>query len=182
MQQDLIGISHPELVTALAKTGEAIIANLTPEAAHNWHMVTGLSGEVGELHAALSNSDPINTLEELGDIEFYFEGLCQGAGVPRPTDVVSLHISTSLLSVVQLYQATGEIVDVVKKQAIYNQPLNTDLLQSHLRMFTAIMDAIYRSTQITREQALEHNKRKLVVRYQGLRYSDQAARERVDKQ
>jgi hypothetical protein len=33
-------ITHPELVTALVKSGQDIIDSLTPEKAHVWHMST----------------------------------------------------------------------------------------------------------------------------------------------
>ncbi|WBQ35303.1 hypothetical protein [Pseudomonas phage pPA-3099-2aT.3] len=83
-------ITHPELVTALAKPGADIVATLTPEDAHALHMAVGISGESGELLDAIKKAaiyrkpiDRANVIEELGDLEFYMEGLRQGLGITR---------------------------------------------------------------------------------------------------
>ena len=41
--------SHAHMVLSLAKDGNAIINDLTPETAHNLHMAVGIAGEAGEL-------------------------------------------------------------------------------------------------------------------------------------
>ncbi len=83
-------IKHNEMVAALAKPGADIIATLTPEKAHVIHMAVGISGEAGELLDAIKKhviyNKPIdreNVIEELGDLEFYMEGLRQGFGITR---------------------------------------------------------------------------------------------------
>ena len=83
-------ITHAEMVTALAKSGADIVDMLTPNDAHNLHMVLGISGEAGELLDAVKKSiiyskpiDRENVVEELGDMEFYMEGLRQGYGITR---------------------------------------------------------------------------------------------------
>jgi len=82
--------THPELVTALAKNGHAILASLSATDAHAIHMVIGISGEAGELLDAVKKAaiyrkplDIENVIEELGDIEFSLEGLRQGYGITR---------------------------------------------------------------------------------------------------
>ena len=84
------GINHAEMVQALAKPGADIVASLTPETAHLLHMAVGVSGEAGELLDAVKKAavynKPIglaNVVEELGDLEFYMEGLRQGLGITR---------------------------------------------------------------------------------------------------
>lgn len=84
------GITHSEMVSVLVKPGEDIIASLTPEKAHLWHMATGVAGEAGELLDAIKKhviyNKPIdieNVIEELGDLEFYMEGIRQGLGITR---------------------------------------------------------------------------------------------------
>ena len=83
-------MTHPELVKTLAKTGEAIKESITPEEAHLLHMAIGVSGEAGEIldnikkHVIYKKPfDRTNMVEELGDIEFYLEGIRQGAGITR---------------------------------------------------------------------------------------------------
>ena len=83
-------MTHPELVKALAKPADQIIAELTPANAHLLHMAVGISGEAGELidavkKAAIYNKelDLENIKEELGDLEFYLEGLRAALGFSR---------------------------------------------------------------------------------------------------
>jgi len=116
-----MNITHPEMVATLAKSGNAIIAELRPETMHLLHMAVGVSGEAGELLDAIKKVsiyckpvDIENVIEELGDLEFYMEGLRQGLG-------------------------------------------------------------------ITREQTLEANIAKLGKRYEGFKYSNEAAQNRADK-
>jgi NTP pyrophosphatase (non-canonical NTP hydrolase) len=85
-----MSITHPELVTVLAKPGQAIVDSLTAENAHILHMAIGISGESGELLDAIKKHvfynkplDIANVIEELGDLEFYMEGLRQGTGISR---------------------------------------------------------------------------------------------------
>lgn len=83
-------ITHAELVAALAKPGADIVATLSPQSAHILHMAVGISGESGELLDAVKKAaiyckeiDVENVIEELGDLEFYMEGLRQGLGITR---------------------------------------------------------------------------------------------------
>lgn len=81
---------YSKMVKALAKPGSDIIISLTPEKIHNLHMAVGVSGEAGELLDAIKKEsiynkelDRENVIEELGDLEFYMEGLRQGLGITR---------------------------------------------------------------------------------------------------
>jgi NTP pyrophosphatase (non-canonical NTP hydrolase) len=83
-------ITHQALVTALCKDGQQIKDEISYLDAHLLHMILGLSGEVGELLDALKKAiiyrkelDIVNAVEELGDIEFYLEGLRQGLNLTR---------------------------------------------------------------------------------------------------
>lgn len=83
-------IVHSDMVAALAKPGADIVASLTPEKAHLLHMAVGIAGEAGELLDAIKKAvvynkplDLENVVEELGDLEFYMEGLRQGVNVTR---------------------------------------------------------------------------------------------------
>jgi NTP pyrophosphatase (non-canonical NTP hydrolase) len=78
------------MVNSLAKPGADIVASLTPNGAHLLHMVVGISGEAGELLDAVKKHiiyckpvDRENLVEELGDLEFYMEGVRQAAGIKR---------------------------------------------------------------------------------------------------
>lgn len=83
-------IKHDEMVKALAKDGQAIINSLDGNKAHAIHMAIGIAGESGELLDAIKKHviynkplDRDNVVEELGDLEFYMEGLRQGLGISR---------------------------------------------------------------------------------------------------
>ncbi len=75
-------ITHTQLVAALRKPGEQILNELTPLDCHLWHMASCIPGEAGELFDAIKKAviyrkelDRANVIEELGDLEFYMEGL-----------------------------------------------------------------------------------------------------------
>lgn len=81
---------YSKFVKTLAKDGKTIASEMTPEEAHLLHMVLGVSGESGELVDAVKKHviykkpiDRENMIEELGDLEFYIEGLRQGLGLTR---------------------------------------------------------------------------------------------------
>ena len=81
---------HGSLVLALAKPGAVIAAELDAEDCHALHMAIGISGESGELLDAVKKAviyrkplDRANVVEELGDLEFYMEGLRQGLDITR---------------------------------------------------------------------------------------------------
>lgn len=81
---------YADVVRALKKKGEDIIATLTPEKADMWHMASAITGEGGELFDAVKKHvvynkplDRENVVEELGDLEFYMEGLRQRIGITR---------------------------------------------------------------------------------------------------
>jgi NTP pyrophosphatase (non-canonical NTP hydrolase) len=83
-------MTHPELVANLAKPGADIVATMSAEKAHLLHMAVGVAGEAGELLDAVKKAviynkelDLENVIEELGDLEFYMEGIRQGLGLTR---------------------------------------------------------------------------------------------------
>ena len=94
-----LGRAYEDMVEALVKPGEDILASLTPEGVNMWHMATGISGESGELLDAVKKFaiynkplDRENVIEELGDLEFYMEGLRQAIFVTR-ADVLQANMN-----------------------------------------------------------------------------------------
>lgn len=92
-------ITHSQLVKTLTKPGEAIMGTLTPQKLNLWHMATGVSGEAGELLDAVKKHvvyngllDLENVIEELGDLEFYMEGIRQILHITRE-DTIRENIS-----------------------------------------------------------------------------------------
>lgn len=81
---------HQDMVRTLAKPGYDIAQALMdcPEKAHDWHMVTGIAGEAGELLDAFKKYviygkelDRDNVVEELGDLVFYMQGIMNSHGI-----------------------------------------------------------------------------------------------------
>ena len=81
---------YADFVAALTKSGEVILDELTPHDANVMHLALGVCGEAGELADAIKKAaiyrkpiDLANVVEELGDLEFYMEGVRQAYGITR---------------------------------------------------------------------------------------------------
>jgi len=73
---------HADMVAQLSKPGDQIKAQLTGDDCNLLHMAVGIAGEAGELLDAIKKAvvyrkplDLNNVIEELGDLEFYMEGM-----------------------------------------------------------------------------------------------------------
>lgn len=82
--------THPELVRALSKPGLTILEEMNAGDAHLLHMAVGVAGEAGEIIDAVKKAviyrkplDLENLKEELGDMEFFLEGIRQCVGLSR---------------------------------------------------------------------------------------------------
>lgn len=81
---------HSQMVYALAKDGNAILASLTPEKCDLLHHAIGICTEAGELLDAVKKHviygqefNLLNGVEELGDLEFYMKGMRGSRGITR---------------------------------------------------------------------------------------------------
>lgn len=82
--------AFPKMVADLSKPGKDIREIMTDDRAHLLHMVVGIAGEAGELVDAIKRHviynkdlDIENIVEELGDLEFYMEGLRAALDIGR---------------------------------------------------------------------------------------------------
>lgn len=73
---------YAQFVRQISKPGAAIVASFTPEKAELNHMVMGAVGEIGEVLEHVKkyvNYDKLlpmdKIVEELGDVEFYLQGI-----------------------------------------------------------------------------------------------------------
>lgn len=78
------------------KPGQAIVDQLTAGAADALHMAVGVASEGGELLDAIKRwaiygkpLDRANVIEELGDLEFFMEGLRQQLNIMRGDTLVA---------------------------------------------------------------------------------------------
>lgn len=88
MTKDMI--PYHQMVAILTKPGEQIRADLTAEQCHLIHHTLGILGEAGEIVDTVKKhciyNQPLNRenlIEELGDLEFYLEGLRQSVNISR---------------------------------------------------------------------------------------------------
>lgn len=177
-------IKHHEMVIALAKPGADILASLTPEKAHALHMVVGVSGEVAELLEGIHGEsvDIENVKEELGDIEFYLSGARHGFGINHEETLAVvcdgfIYVDPTIGAVVE----AGKLLDVVKKYVIYNKTEDRAGIVDAMGRFEHYLAKLRLRAGLSRDETLTANIAKLGVRYQGLKYSDKAAQDRVDK-
>jgi NTP pyrophosphatase (non-canonical NTP hydrolase) len=178
--------NYQRMVKDLIKPGEDILATLTPERANLMHMALALTGEAGELleHYCLDkHTIDSSIIEELGDGEFYLEGICQAMCI---TIALSGSTSQTPLSIPRYAVAATEVLDAVKKMVIYNKDIDLMDLVNKLTEVRVCLDRVYSYYSITQEEALAHNMHKLLkgdtARYKDGVYSDEAAQLRSDKQ
>lgn len=187
-------ITHEELVRALVKPPLDILNSLSQDSVDLWHGATGVAGEVGELVECLAaTDDPMsadynidNLIEELGDLFFYLEQLRQRIGKPwRDSSQVAEQNNLDMQYLPKYLTAivvTGcNILDMVKKAAVYNKLLNPEDLDDHIYRMDLLLETIMAMFGLPRAAVLGANIDKLRKRY-GERYSDVAAQERADKQ
>lgn len=188
-----ISITHPQLVAALVKPPVDIISTLSPFTVDLWHAATGIAGESGELLEAIlfppaSGVDRVNVREELGDLYFYIEQLAQRSGVAIDWDGLDgVAQQAELTPDRQLHYAAciavhgSQVLDTVKKAAIYNKGLDLELLTNQVNALVLSMTIVGYMFGLPRQECLNANINKLSQRYASLSYSDKAAQERADK-
>lgn len=179
-------ITHPELVKALKKDGQAIIDDLTPEKADAWHMASGAHGESGELLEGIACGDFDNMAEELGDIEFFVEGVRSIVGLQYEAVVEGCYPGNTAVisdknSEIGLVIATAKIFDAIKRWVIYNKELDREVLIEALREYEFWMNEVRKQYGLARSEVLDANIAKLSKRYKKLIYSNEAAQARADK-
>jgi hypothetical protein len=190
-------ITHPQMVSALVKQPLDIMTTLSQFSTDLWHGATGISGECGELlemMAAfydtgmdLASFDRENFVEEMGDIEFYMQQIRLRLTKPRDNSVTIIAFKLPIspdLSFRYAAQAAihgSQILDAVKKCAIYNKALDEVLLLEQMTMLDVYLEALLLMFGYDRQEVLEANIAKLSKRYAGLSYSYKASQQRADK-
>ena len=209
-------VAYDLFVRTLVKSPDLILSQISPNAMNLLHMAVGVAGETSELlqaaYKAAVERMPLDTItdevlgqtladnimEELGDLSFYIQGICNqfgwsladvtmdGQPVIRGVDGAGpdlLHLaSTAAIH-------GGHLLDNVKKHAIYGQSLedaNGELLvvgiRDQLGILMGCIEVICADFGYNLEDVRHGNKVKLLKRYKKLKYSDAAAKSRDDKQ
>ncbi len=93
-----------------------------------------------------------------------------------PEDCEDWHYATGVSG------EAGELLDAVKKAVIYRRPIDRENVVEELGDLEFYMQALRKRMDISREETITANIAKLSKRYEGFRYSDQAAQDRKDKE
>lgn len=180
----LNGISYAEMVSKLAKSGKDILVSMTENKLHVWHMASCIMGEVGELVEGYQQRDANNIKEELGDIEFYLQGLRNGLNITYD-EIVTLDVSShkaTTYAVDGMVVWSANIFDACKKWIIYEKEIDYKKLIFALAVFEMYIRWARMRAGIIREDCLKSNMEKLARRYgPEYGYSNAAAQNRVDK-
>jgi NTP pyrophosphatase (non-canonical NTP hydrolase) len=75
----------------------------------------------------------------------------------------------------------GELADAIKKEIIYGKPMDRANIVEELGDLRFYIQAVMNLYKITEQEVLQSNAHKLAQRYRSLRYSDEAAIARADK-
>lgn len=176
-----------QMVSNLAKPGQKIINDLTPNKAHMLHMAIGISGEVGELAIPIYKTiydkqkvDIDNIKEELGDIWFYLEGLEQSLDLisERSGCEVEINIEKEILS---LSVSASHVLDIVKKHAIYGKELDISNLRDYIGYIKLDLFNMTSYFGLKTEDIIQANITKLNKRYSTGSYHNLDAQIRADK-
>lgn len=86
-------IVYSEMVQSLSKSGHDILKELSPTKCEMWHHASCIQGEAGEIFDVVkkhiiynkewTEENQNHLIEELGDLEFYLEGLRQAFRINR---------------------------------------------------------------------------------------------------
>lgn len=97
-------------------------------------------------------------------------------------DDMGAHQAHQLHMVLGIAGEAGELLDAIKKNGIYQKPLDRENVVEELGDLEFYLQGLRASLDISREETLEHNISKLTKRYHKGSYSDQQAQQRADKQ
>jgi NTP pyrophosphatase (non-canonical NTP hydrolase) len=104
--------------------------------------------------------------------------------VKKPSDIIPQLTEDKvdlIHAIMGISGEAGELLDAIKKAAIYDKPLDRDNVVEELGDLEFYMEQLRQRLGITRDETLKANYEKLQKRYEGFKYSDQAAHARKDK-
>ena len=139
------------------------------------HIAMGLVGETIEFLDAPERKDWI---EELGDIEFYFQAALTHHGY---TEAGLPACSSEFYCVDDILPHVGDYGDLAKKHHIYMQQKGREDYGIVLAKILAALNYLYESLHIDRQETIQANATKLQARYAKLVFSTEESALRRDK-
>ena len=172
-------VTFETMVPRLIKPSLRIMDELTPCKLQVLHMALGIAGEAAEVQQEIRNLNGDNSklIIELGDVEFYFEGMSldMASGLPiSQTGLIPEQYGNDIT------EKACVLIEVVKKWTM-NDKFNANYFHVALLDVRYSLECIYRTYLIDREEALQANVKKLSKRYEGLMYTDEAASAKRDE-
>lgn len=148
------------------------------------HVAFGLASELGEVVQALRKNDPVNLIEELGDLMWYV-GLAELTINPNVNEVAfastpkkSYSITDETRdSVFDLVIHVSELVDLVKKKAFYGKEIKPGAMESEIENIKLVVSKMADGIGADLQTVCEVMCAKLMKRYAG-GYTDKKAIER----
>lgn len=103
----------------------------------------------------------------------------------KPADQILMQLTVTQVDLIHMALGVsgeaGELVDAIKKYAIYGKQLDRENVIEELGDLEFYMEHIRKTLGLTRNEVLQKNIDKLSVRYHQGTYTDQQAQERLDK-
>jgi len=163
---------HQKMVGVLTKAPSLILFSLDKSKCNLLHASNGLADEYFEFRLAQDKNDKENQLEELGDMLFYTECLIIGH---------EEHLNDYKLVALGVNEMMQLLFQVVKRHVFYEQELNIKNLVMIYHGLKGWIGHFATTLGKTMKDVEDHNMNKLAKRYEGFKYTDQAAKDRVDK-
>lgn len=182
-------IKFEDMVAALAKPGDKIIASLTPDKVELMHYAVGVSSEAFELRVGMLKGNAANVLEEAGDMLFFLQGACIVCGFVgmeyRYDSDPLLHSEKELanrnFNECNFMDALDRFASHIKKHVMYEVELDYVVMDDAVHDITVDLAAALWNFGYTFADAFAHNKAKLAARYENFQFTNEAAIQRKDK-
>lgn len=162
-----------------AIVGDSYFAKVTNHL-HLWHMSTGLTGEALEYFEVKNMSVPDSTpQEELGDALFYAIGMAKYIGIEDWTDFAFMN--EDHCDDMQYLLSAMVLDDKMKRYNIYNDEEKLEEVKVAWVQFMVNWSSKAAEVFAILQDAIDNNVNKLSKRYDGIVYSNEAAKNRADK-
>lgn len=169
MTEEVQQVTHPELVAALAKPGEEILPSLNHV---NWPVIR---------RALASASIALAEVDRAKKQAVYNKDLGMTASRMRILPDITAEQAHTLHMVMGIVGEAGELLDAVFSNVFGDKQLDLVNLIEEAGDSEFYWEGLRQGLDLTRESILDANIAKLSKRYEGLNYSDTAAKARADK-
>ena len=145
------------------------------------HAVIGILTEIEELldnhishNDKEANLDPVNILEEAGDVLWYLAIIGRMYDI-KPTELTIVsQVGTPMNIILAIIKETCKMLDMLKKKMYYNKPINEESFTSSAKLVMIFIQDYMNHFNINLEDSFDININKLKARY-GDKFSSERA-------